>query len=257
MIFRLFGSRASEEGLGWAAAAPDNTRVYAIGDIHGRIDLLEQLHAQIGADAADAAVGRKVIVYLGDYVDRGLHSRDVIDFLLKGPPDGFEAVYLKGNHEELMLRFIEDPKIGPGWFANGGGATLYSYGVRTLERGGDVARLNYLQQQLREGLPDTHLFFLRALAHWHVEGDYLFVHAGIRPGVPIEAQREEDMLWIRELFLNDKTDHGKIVVHGHTIIDRPEVRVNRIGIDTGAYASGVLTALALEGESYRFLQTTG
>jgi serine/threonine protein phosphatase 1 len=232
-------------------------RIYAVGDIHGRHDLLRGLHRLIAADAAQSAAERKRVVYLGDYIDRGLHSRDVIDILLDEPLEGFEGVYLLGNHEDFLLRFMDDPKIGPGWFMNGGGATLYSYGVRMLDRGTEIDRLNNVRQQLRDNLPDRHLRFMRALEPWHSEGDYFFVHAGVRPGVPLEAQRDEDILWIRELFLDDTTDHGKIVVHGHSISAEPDVRSNRIGIDTGAYASGKLTCLVLEGSERRFLQTSG
>jgi serine/threonine protein phosphatase 1 len=238
------------------AAVPAGMRVYAIGDIHGRRDLLAALHERILADAAAQPATRHVVVYLGDYCDRGLETREVIDLLLDAPLPGFEAVHLKGNHEDFMLRFLEDTRVGPGWFANGGGGTLYSYGVRTLPRGSDVERLQSLQRQFNENLPERHLRFLESLARWHVEGDYLFVHAGIRPGVPLERQMDEDILWIRELFLEDESDHGHFVVHGHTITEQPDMRPNRIGIDTGAFATGVLTCLVLEGTERRFLQTS-
>lgn len=239
------------------AAVPAGSRIYAIGDIHGRADLLQALHDKIVDDARHAAAARKCIVYLGDYVDRGLQSKLVIELLLNGAPEGFEVAYLKGNHEDFMLRFLEDSRIGPAWIANGGGETLYSYGVRSFERGEELDLLNHLRMQLRERLPERHLQFLRALKLWHVEGDYFFVHAGIRPGIALEEQRAEDMLWIRELFLNDERDHGKIIVHGHTIADEPQARSNRIGIDTGAYATGVLTCLVLEGTARGFIQTSG
>jgi len=238
------------------AQAPDGARIYAIGDIHGRADLLSRLHAQIAADAQGSSASRKCVVYLGDYVDRGLNSREVVDLLLEGPPEGFEAIHLKGNHEEFLLRFLEDVTVGLGWFANGGEATLYSYGVRAPHGTSHLTRLEQMQAQFREILPDAHLRFLRNLGRWHIEGGYLFVHAGIRPGVPFDAQRDDDILWIRELFLDDERDHGKIVVHGHTISERPQVRHNRIGIDTGAYATGVLTALVLDGRDQTFLHTS-
>ena len=240
-----------------ASAVPPGTRVYAVGDIHGRADLLGELVGKIAEDARSSAAPRKLIIFLGDYVDRGLHSREVIDLVLDGLPSGFEAVALKGNHEDFMLRFIEDARIGPGWLMNGGGATLVSYGARMPRRGSDMERLDELRRQLRDNLPDRHLQFLHALRRWHVEGDYLFVHAGIRPGIALDEQRDEDILWIREEFLLDNGDHGKIVVHGHTIATAPEMRPNRIGIDTGAYATGVLTSLVLEGAERGFLQTAG
>ncbi len=255
LIGRLFGTSPREAPR--LAKAPESTRLYAIGDIHGSVDLLRSLQRKIVADARQSKAERKCVIYLGDYVDRGLHSREVIDLLIDGLSEDFETVHLKGNHEDFMLRFLEDAKIGPGWFANGGSATLYSYGVRMLERGGDLERLNHLQQQLRDNLPDLHLRFLRGLARCHLEGDYLFVHAGIRPGVAIENQLDEDLFWIREQFLLDESDHGKVVVHGHTITELPEIRPNRIGIDTGAYATGVLTCLVLEGSERGFLQTSG
>ncbi|HEY6336091.1 MAG TPA: metallophosphoesterase family protein [Alphaproteobacteria bacterium] len=254
MIRRLIDPRRHE--IQHLAEVPPDTRIYAVGDIHGRADLLERLHAQIAADARASSAARKRIVYLGDYVDRGMQSRQVVDLLLEGPLEGFEAVHLKGNHEEFLLRFLEDAMIGPGWFVNGGEATLYSYGVRAPELSANLGRLEHMHRQFRELLPATHLRFFRNLARLHVEGGYLFVHAGIRPGIAPEAQRDDDILWIREVFLNDGRDHGKIVVHGHTINDEPQVRHNRIGIDTGAYATGVLTALVLEGTDRKFLQTS-
>lgn len=259
MISKLFArpARSVPASPPRPAAAPAGTRVYAVGDIHGRRDLLAQLHERIAADAAGLPAARRVVVYLGDYCDRGLETREVIDLLLDAPLEGFERVHLKGNHEDFMLRFLEDAKIGPGWFANGGGGTIYSYGVRMPARGGDVDRLQSLQRQLTENLPARHLDFLKSLARYHVEGDYLFVHAGIRPGVPLERQSDDDILWIRELFLENESDHGHVVIHGHTITEQPDLRPNRIGIDTGAFATGVLTCLVLEGTERRFLQTSG
>jgi len=257
MLRNLFSARPRPQPIARSFSVPEGTRVYAVGDIHGRADLLAALHEKLAEDAPAGAAGRRVVVYLGDYVDRGLQSREVIDLLLERPLAGFESVHLMGNHEDFMLRFLDEPKAGPGWFMNGGAATLYSYGVRMLERGNDQERLKHLSAQFRANLPERHRAFLEGLARWHVEGDYYFVHAGIRPGVPLEAQREEDTLWIREPFLDDPSDHGKMVVHGHTITNAPEVRPNRIGIDTGAYATGVLTALVLEGSAHRFLQTGG
>lgn len=255
MIIRRFASRPQVAAEGSTSGVPPGTRVYAIGDIHGRADLLAELVGRIAEDARRSAAPTRRIVFLGDYVDRGPHSREVIDLVLGGLPGGFDAITLKGNHEDFMLRFIEDARIGPGWLMNGGGATLLSYGARMPERGGTIERLDQLRRQLCANLPDRHLRFLRGLGRWHVEGDYFFVHAGIRPGVPLDEQQDEDILWIREEFLDDAGDHGKIVVHGHTIARSPEVRPNRIGIDTGAYATGVLTCLVLEGAERAFLQT--
>jgi serine/threonine protein phosphatase 1 len=258
MISRLF-ARAARQAPAQPprpAEVPEGSRVYAVGDIHGRRDLLAALQERIAADAASLPPARQVLIYLGDYCDRGLETRELVDLLLDRPLEGFERVYLKGNHEEFLLRFLEDAKMGPAWFANGGGGTLYSYGVRMPPKGGDVERMQGLQKQFAENMPARHLDFFTSLARYHVEGDYLFVHAGIRPGVPLERQSDEDMLWIRELFLASESDHGHFVVHGHTITDQPDLRPNRIGIDTGAFATGVLTCLVLEGTTRRFLQTS-
>lgn len=241
-------------------AVPDGTRVYAVGDIHGRADLLAALHERIREDAAASDAGRKLVVYLGDYVDRGAESKQVIDLLLDRPLEGFEAVHLKGNHEAFMLDFLSDPLVAQVWIANGGGATLASYGVEyghLMGRPLGMEEIDDLRQALTEALPERHRAFLDNLALHHREGDYLFVHAGIRPGVPVERQDEEDLVWIRDEFLDSAADHGFVVVHGHTIEWDPVVRSNRIGIDTGAFASGTLTALVLEGEERDFLHTLG
>lgn len=246
------------------ASVPVATRVYAIGDIHGRADLLERMEALIASDAAGAP-DRRVIVFLGDYIDRGLESAQVIDRLidrlidpLAGSGAGFEHVFLCGNHEDAMLGFLDDAAKGPLWLANGGDAALYSYGVRIKTLLPYAERLAAVQAELRAKVPPAHLDFLRGLKRLHIEGDYLFVHAGVRPGVAIDAQSAEDLIWIREPFLSTRADFGKVVVHGHTINanhEAPEICANRIGIDTGAYATGKLTCLVLEGETRRFLQT--
>ncbi|MHA1536701.1 MAG: metallophosphoesterase family protein [Alphaproteobacteria bacterium] len=251
MLSKLFSFSRREKT---AAKVPSGSRVYAVGDIHGRADLLEILHALVLEDARKHPAGRRVIVYLGDYVDRGLHTREVIDMLLAPPLDGFERVCLKGNHEAMMLDFLGDAAAGPGWMELGGKATLLSYGVG-VEGGFTAAKgMKQAQSQLREKLPQAHLALLDALPLTHVEGDYLFVHAGVRPGLAIEKQVEQDLIWIREPFLSSTADHGKIVVHGHTIAgSRPSVSQRRIGIDTAAYATGVLSCLVLSGEERGFV----
>jgi serine/threonine protein phosphatase 1 len=254
MIRDLFG--ADSRRVPSQARVPEGTCVYAIGDIHGRADLLGALHRQIEADAAARNARRRVVVYLGDYVDRGPQSREVIELLLDRPLPGFEPVHLIGNHEDFMLRFLdEEPWVGPDWFANGGDATVASYGVGQLPRLRGDAVLEGLQGMLRARIPERHLAFLRDLALWHVEGDYLFVHAGIRPGLALERQSRDDLLWIRGAFLHSRADHGRVVVHGHTIAHSVDRRPNRIGIDTGAFASGCLTCAVLQGTEVAFLQT--
>ncbi len=239
------------------ARVPEGLRVYAIGDIHGRVDLLRHLHRRILDDAARAPAGtRFTAVYLGDYVDRGEHSREVIDLLLDRPLEGFEAVYLKGNHDHSFLTFLDDESVGPGWFVYGGDATIRSYGASAPASMPLNQRLAYVQQALRRTVPEPHRVFLERLQLSRSIGDYLFVHAGIRPGCPLDEQAPEDLLWIRDEFLASRADHGKVVVHGHSMSRRPQVRRNRIGIDTGAYRSDVLTCLVLNGSARRFLDTS-
>lgn len=236
-------------------APPDGTRVYAIGDIHGCADLLADMQAQIAADLEGSRPARVVVVYLGDYIDRGLASRAVIEALITAPIDGAETVHLRGNHEAFLLHFLDEPEVGPNWLPNGGDATLLGYDVEKpwIINGEPV--LERARDELRANLPASHLAFLEGLPLYHVEGGYTFVHAGIRPGVALEDQEERDLLWIRNAFLNSHADHGCCVVHGHTITREAEVRPNRIGIDTGAYYTGTLTCLVLEGTERRWLQT--
>ena len=236
-------------------AAPENARIYAIGDIHGRDDLLKSLHELIRDDAANHRRQRKIIIYLGDYIDRGPSSRDVLDYLIGSPLEGFETVYLKGNHEALLLRFLEDARVGPDWIMIGGGATLESYHVEEKLWSPNKDDFSAIQKSLSERLPPSHLEFLLTLAPYHIEGDYFFVHAGVRPGIAIEDQTEEDLLWIRNDFLNSTADHGHLIVHGHSIAKRPVIKRNRIGIDTGAFTTGRLTCLITDREETSFLST--
>jgi diadenosine tetraphosphatase ApaH/serine/threonine PP2A family protein phosphatase len=253
MLARLFRSRGDATG---PAATPDGTVVYAIGDIHGRADLLGDLHGRIATHAATAGRARKLVVYLGDYVDRGPNSRAVIDMLIEAPLEGFEPVYLKGNHEDAMLRFLDDTSVGPSWLGFGGQETLASYGIDLHAMApGPGDWLDTIQAELRERLPSDHRRFLEHLALSHSEGGYFFAHAGVKPGVPLEDQRPEDLMWIRDAFLDSRRDFGAIVVHGHSIRRQPEFRTNRIGIDTGAVFTGVLSCLVLTGETRDVLQT--
>ncbi len=228
---------------------PDGLLLYAIGDIHGRLDLLGRLHQIIRQDADGRGARDRVIVYLGDYVDRGPDSAGVIDLLIEPPLPGFRRIALRGNHEAFLLRFLEDPSVGADWLFYGGIETVASYGV---EFSADLASL---RQHLLRALPATHRRFLEGLALMHEEGDYAFVHAGVRPGIPLAWQSDEDLVWIRSDFLNSPCIHEKIIVHGHSITRSPEVMPNRIGIDTGAFMTGQLTSLVLEGNSRRFLTT--
>jgi Calcineurin-like phosphoesterase. len=237
------------------AAVPRGMRIYAIGDIHGRLDLLDALTDRIIEDGQSAGSAVRYLVFLGDYVDRGPQSREVVERLAAGPPPGFGAIHLRGNHEASFQGFLDDTRVGPNWMNFGGLATLASYGVHLPSDGSSQERLADIQAQLRAAVPEHHRRFLAGLKASVGIGDYLFVHAGIRPGVPLLRQSENDLLWIREKFLNSTADHGKVVVHGHTIHPEPQIRPNRIGIDTGAFASGRLTCLVLEGTERRFLAT--
>ncbi len=237
-------------------AIPAGQRVYAIGDIHGRLDLLDQLLRIIQLDDAEQeAVERRTLIFLGDYIDRGADSAGVIERLLTGMPEGFESIHLKGNHEEMLLSSFTDPLAVPIWIANGGTQTLASYGAIRSDQYGVPLRPREVAAMLAEALPDRHLNFLRQLRISVTFGDYFFVHAGVRPGVPLHKQEEEDCLFIREPFLSHRGSFGKVVVHGHTPVVEPELRPNRIGIDTGGFFTGQLTALRLEGENRGFLTT--
>ena len=238
------------------ASVAEDEAVYAIGDVHGRADLLTRLLALIGADAAASPeVERRTLIFLGDYVDRGPDSRPVVETLLARLPPGFEANFLKGNHEDLLLRFLEDASTLDQWRANGADATLRSYGVDVegLARAG--APPEAWRQAFLAALPAAHRRFFEGLELVVAKDGYLFVHAGVRPGVPVEAQDPGDLIWIRGAFLNSDAPFGKIVVHGHTPSAEPVLRQNRIGIDTGACFTDRLTALRLQGDSRRFLQT--
>lgn len=236
------------------ARVPAGTVVYAVGDVHGRDDLLADLHERIRADAGARAASRRVLIHLGDYVDRGPASRQVVERLAGGTLPGFEAISLKGNHEAFLLAFLRGRDAAEGWLANGGAATLASYDVAPPDPWDDED-VDRARAQFAAALPDRHRDFLAGAGLLHQEGDYLFVHAGIRPWAPLDRQVEADLLWIRDPFLNWTKPFGPVVVHGHTITRAPDVRPNRIGVDTGAYATGVLTALVLDGETRGFLAT--
>ena len=238
------------------ARAPSNQILYVIGDIHGRLDLLEQLHRLIIQDAQSLETDiKKTVIYLGDYIDRGFQSREVIDFLLGSPLPEYETHFLKGNHEEQLLDFLDDSRAGEGWLRFGGDATLFSYGVQIPSGLDSEEKLLILQNAIKNALPSTHLDFLSNLILSCSFGDYMFVHAGVNPFEPINDQNAADLLWIRDDFLECDSNFGKVIIHGHTVRDDPEIRKNRIGIDTGAYVSNKLTCLVLEDSEYRFLFT--
>jgi serine/threonine protein phosphatase 1 len=241
---------------GPAATVPPGRRVYAIGDIHGRADLLIRLLNTLNEDIAQGGFeGRPILVFLGDYIDRGFQSKDVIDVLLGDMLSPFETYFLKGNHEAAMLQFLGDPGIGPRWAEFGGAETLVSYGVRPPRTRTSMAEWSHASEELNANLPPEHLHFLRNLDLSVRIGDYVFVHAGVRPGVPLDQQTEYDLLWIREDFLSDRRPLGAVIVHGHTPASRPHRDSRRIGLDTGAYLSGRLTAARFEHDTVEFIST--
>lgn len=253
---RSIRSRSPLSKAKWSTGAkvPDGQRLYAIGDIHGRLDLLLELHRQIEADIRERpGPTQQTVVYLGDYVDRGPSSYDVLDYLIGNPLPACDQIFLRGNHEELMLRFLNKGDGGV-WLSNGGDATIASYGLSVPWMADDDHTLETLRRELSAAIPSRHLSFLQSLQLSHEAGDYFFVHAGVRPHTPLDQQRPTDLVWIREPFLLSDADFGKRVVHGHTISNAPEVRPNRIGIDTGAFYSGSLTCLVLEGTQVGFLR---
>jgi serine/threonine protein phosphatase 1 len=235
-------------------SVPDGTLIYAVGDIHGRDDLLSRLHASIAADIASRLPPRQaLVIYLGDYIDRGPNSKAVLDRLLDCPVPGAECIFLKGNHEDTMLRFLDRQDCGEDWLLLGAGPTARSYGVKMRDRNGGSLPVDVIRTRINAAIPERHLSFLRKLQLFHAAGDYLFVHAGLRPGRCLVDQDPQDMLWIRGDFLRSRRRHEGIVVHGHAGGSDVVVRRNRICIDTMAYATDRLTCLALEGVSRRFI----
>jgi serine/threonine protein phosphatase 1 len=230
---------------------PDGVRIYAIGDIHGRADLLDQVFNRIDADLAKNPVSTSVEIFLGDYVDRGPDSRQVLDKLVarKGT---HRMIFLKGNHETYLVDFLNNPPILDEWQRIGGLETLMSYGIKPSINA-DTAAQARLAAAFDQALPESHRRFLGDLKSSFTCGDFYFAHAGVRPGIPLEKQREEDLLWIRREFLLCEDDFSKIVVHGHTPVRQLDIRPNRINIDTGAFATGNLTCLVLEDDTMRVI----
>ncbi|MGA7972451.1 MAG: metallophosphoesterase family protein [Pseudolabrys sp.] len=228
----------------------ENAPLYVIGDIHGRLDLLEPLIDAIHRDAGSRGAG-SLTVTVGDYIDRGPNSRAVIDRLMANPFPG-HYVALKGNHEAAMMDFLDDPEFGEAWWRNGAAATLRSFGVPVAESFGPSDFVQ-AQQALRAALTPKEILFLTSLRTALSVGRYFICHAGVRPGIPLERQREQDLLWIRGAFLDSDMNFGKIIVHGHTPVREPEVKANRINVDTGAIVYGRLTCVVLENGGHRFL----
>jgi calcineurin-like phosphoesterase family protein len=246
VLGRTNGERdASTQPQLTSASLPDDIRIYAIGDIHGRSDLLRPLLRRIEADCQQRPVKRAITVFVGDYIDRGPHSRNVIDLLLRWRETN-EAIFLRGNHETFLPRFLSDAKTLDDWRQCGGLETLLSYGLQPTISPDQDEQVR-LASQLTTALPKAHLDFLKSLDPSYSCGDFFFVHAGIRPGIPISEQDELDLLWIRDEFLAHEEPFERIIVHGHTPVEAADFRSNRINIDTGAFATGHLTCIVIEG----------
>ena len=252
MVLKLL--RRAIEPAPPVARVPDGVRVYAIGDIHGRLDLLDQLLFRIDADERARGGAQSQLVFLGDLVDRGPNSAGVVQRALEIQQSGRPVRFLMGNHEEVFLKALRGSVEALRFFVKiGGRATILSYGID--EAVYDGLEYDELLRELVARVPQAHVQFLRGFEDRIAVGDYLFVHAGIRPRVPLEEQTGGDLRWIRNEFLDFRGTHGAVVVHGHTITDDVDERPNRIGIDTGAFASGRLTALGLEGGERWYLST--
>ncbi len=232
---------------------PDGLRIYAVGDVHGRLDLLQDMAANIRHDLQATPAAQSLEIYLGDYVDRGPQSCQVVDWLMDAPPRADRRICLIGNHEEMFLDAVADSvsqETLSNWLFNGGDATLVSYGIDVLHASPTAQRAAF-----DEAIPERHTAFLRDLPRSIEFGSYLFVHAGINPERPLDDQDPQDLVWIREPFHSSTADFGRIVVHGHTPVEEPDIRPNRINIDTGAVFTGCLTCLVLEGQGHRLMQT--
>lgn len=248
-LFTRFWTRKPDR----PASALDGRRVFAIGDIHGCDDLLAGLLAAISRETAGDETP-PLLVFLGDYVDRGPGSREVIDRLLAVRQQAPGARFLCGNHEEAMLYFLNDLESGMAWTGYGGKATMLSYGVTPPADETDLDAWRETHSALKAAIPESHMRFLWGLEDQIALGDYLFVHAGVHPDRPLTAQRAKDLRWIREPFLSDRRRLDKVIVHGHTPASDPYADDRRIGVDTWAYKTGVLTAIELDAEGQRFLQ---
>ncbi len=235
---------------------PEGERIYAIGDIHGRRDLFAQLRGMIEEDHAARGAGKYTLILLGDLIDRGPESRGVIEDAIALSTGPTPCIFLMGNHEESLIRVWEgDESVTASFLRHGGDALLCSYGVAPDAPALAQRPPAEIIDAVRRHVPEAHIRFLQSFQQIHQEGDYVFVHAGVRPGIPISAQDPVDLRWIRGDFTRSTADFGAMIVHGHSITPEPDVKPNRIGIDTGAYQSGHLTALGLEGNARWLLST--
>jgi serine/threonine protein phosphatase 1 len=244
MIGQLFRRRsAAPQPLG---SIPPGQRVYAIGDVHGRLDLLDALLGDIEADDARRGAAKSTIVFLGDLIDRGPSSAQVVERAMEVAAGPWQCRFLLGNHEEVFLKSLDGDLKALAFFNRiGGRETILSYDISEQEyRDADYPELHAL---LTRKVPPAHIEFLKGFEDLIVIGDFAFVHAGVRPGQSLADQVASDLRWIRREFLEHKQGFEKVIVHGHTITEQVELRPHRIGLDTGAYASGKLTAMGFEG----------
>jgi serine/threonine protein phosphatase 1 len=253
MVFkRLFGLKRDNQPRTWHA--PEGQRIYAIGDVHGRLDLLNALLQQIDDDDHGRPGAETRLIFLGDLVDRGPDSRGVVERVMSLCAENSNVRCLAGNHEELLILTAEGDRRAAGLFNRvGGHETMLSYGVSDAAY--KEADLETLSQMVAEHIPKDHIDFMRGFDDWIEAGDYLFVHAGIRPGNALEEQESSDLRWIRKEFTEHRGQHSHMIIHGHTITADVDAPGNRIGVDTGAYATGRLTAIGIEGDQHWFLQT--
>lgn len=237
---------------GRAPVLPAGLRIYAVGDVHGCRDLLDELLGKIRTDIVLRPVPRSVYLFLGDYIDRGPASSNAISRLIDLSADA-ECVFLRGNHELIAMRCLGEPQLFPQWMRIGGFETLASYGVPLYGAAG--MQVSRVQAAFHDAIPQSHLGFFRDLQNTFVCGDFLFVHAGIRPRINLSRQSQDDLLWIRDEFLTSSDDFGRIVVHGHTPVAEVDVRQNRINIDTGAFATACLSCVVIENGSLSVIDT--
>ena len=245
--------KSSSPPIERGSLVPEGVAVFAIGDIHGRLDLLERLMRRLVEEVRGLARVEVHFVFLGDYIDRGFSSKQVIDFLVKAEWGRVIPVFLKGNHEQVLLDFLERPDVGPRWIEYGGRETLSSYGISIPSDKSDVAAWGKTSEALSRAMPETHKAFLGSCRTWHEIGQCYFVHAGIDPTKPLSDQTDEDRLWIRDKFLFSPKKADMVIVHGHTPEDEPVWNGRRIGIDTGAYITNKLTAARIFGSHVEFI----
>ncbi|KAK0360508.1 hypothetical protein LTR94_027027, partial [Friedmanniomyces endolithicus] len=243
-MFASLFNRRSKARLQRRPSVPEDAAVWAIGDIHGRLDLLKPLVQAMAEDLEASAKPRKIMVFLGDYIDRGPDSKGVLDFLSELQSQArFEHHFLRGNHEDRMEAFLHEPDLGPGWCDYGGREALHSYGIHAPFDKNDTLGWGDVCEALNAAVDDRQRAFLAAQEYSFAIGDYFFSHAGAEPGVPLDRQDPQQLMWVRQVFLNHPSPFEQLVIHGHTPTEEVHVDQRRIGLDTGAYATGVLTAL--------------